>query len=116
MAVSSYVCKETDLTENKCHVFTVNNRKILLIKTDKGIYATDHKCPHMGLPLTKSKVHEGEMECPFHRARFNIETGNVVQWANFPPVIVNALNRFRKEKPLMVYPVSMDDGRVSVTV
>ncbi len=113
--MSTYVCDESEIQAGKCNTFTVNGKKIVIVKTDNGLYATDNKCPHMGLPLTKAKVEGGEIECHFHRARFNIETGNVVQWASFPPVIVNAINAFKKEKPMVIYPVTIEDGKISVT-
>jgi len=27
-----------------------------------------------------------KIQCPLHRARFDIRTGEVIDWANFPPV------------------------------
>ena len=52
-------------------------------------------------------------QCPLHRARFDIRTGKVCEWANFPPGI-QLLNVVRSEKALKTYKVSVKDGEVRV--
>ena len=65
-------------------------------------------------PLKKGKIIDGcKIQCPFHRARFDIRTGEVVDWANFPPGI-QLVNTIRKEKALQTYPVSVENGKVLV--
>ena len=51
---------------------------------------------------------------PGNRARFDIATGAVVRWANFPPGI-QLLNAVRGEKALQTFPVAVRDGKVEVT-
>jgi 3-phenylpropionate/trans-cinnamate dioxygenase ferredoxin subunit len=48
-----------------------------------------------------------------HRARFDIRTGEVIDWANFPPG-VQLLNVVRGEKALKTYPVSVKSGKVRI--
>jgi 3-phenylpropionate/trans-cinnamate dioxygenase ferredoxin subunit len=55
------------------------------------------------------------VQCPFHKARFDIRTGEVIDWANFPPGI-QLLNALRGEKALKTYKVSVRDGEVRVSV
>ena len=55
------------------------------------------------------------MQCPLHRARFDIRTGAVLDWANFPPGI-QLLNVVRGEKALQTYKVSVKSGQVRVSV
>ena len=50
-----------------------------------------------------------------HRARFDVRTGAVVQWANFPPGI-QMLNAVRGEQSLQTYPVRVADGQVMIDV
>ena len=56
-----------------------------------------------------------ELECPFHRARFDVRTGEVIEWANFP-IGVQLLNLVRKEKALKTFPVTVQEGKVFVEV
>ncbi len=93
---------------------TVDDRRILLVRRDDGVYATAARCPHMGLPLEKGSLTEaGEIRCKFHHARFDPKDGHVCQWANFPPG-VQLLNVIRKPKPLETYPCKVEDGQVWV--
>jgi 3-phenylpropionate/trans-cinnamate dioxygenase ferredoxin subunit len=50
-----------------------------------------------------------------HRARFDIRTGEVIDWANFPPGI-QLLNVVRGEKALKTYTISVlkDDVRIKL--
>ena len=45
----------------------------------------------------------------------DIKTGEVVEWANFPPGI-QLLNVVRGEKALKTYPVVVENGEVKVRV
>jgi 3-phenylpropionate/trans-cinnamate dioxygenase ferredoxin subunit len=64
--------------------------------------------------LSRGKIVDGcKIQCPLHRARFDIRTGEVIDWANFPPGI-QLLNVVRSEKALKTYPVSVKSGAVRV--
>lgn len=115
--MSEYVCKVSELVEGKCNTFSIAGQKLNLIKNEKGIFAFENKCPHMGLPLSKAKVSDETVQCSFHHAKFNFETGEVEEWASFPPIIVNAINAFRKPKSLKTFAVTVsEDEDVSVEI
>ena len=62
----------------------------------------------------KGKIVEDKcVQCPLHRARFDIRTGEVTEWANFPPG-VQLLNVVRGEKALETWPVTEEDGHLFV--
>ena len=56
-----------------------------------------------------------KVKLPPGQARFDIRTGEVIDWANFPPGI-QLLNVLRGEKALKTYKVSVRDGEVRVSV
>jgi len=65
-------------------------------------------------PLARGKIVDGcRIRCPFHRAQFDIRSGEVVEWANFPPG-VQLLNVVRGEKALKTYPVTIVKGEVRI--
>lgn len=110
------VCKESELQAGKPFACTLENENILVFKLDDGFYATQSNCTHLFLPLKKGKIIDGcKLQCPFHRAQFDIKTGEVVKWANFPPGI-QLVNTLRKEKALKTYAVSSENGEVFVEV
>lgn len=110
------VCRESEIETGKPYASTIQGENILVFKLDDGFYATQSNCTHLFLPLKKGKIIDGcKLQCPFHRAQFDIKTGDVVKWANFPPGI-QLVNTLRKEKALKTYAVSLENGEVFVEV
>lgn len=110
------VCKVDELATGKMKPFTVGDQKIVLYHLEDGFYATQANCTHVFAPLAKGKLLDGcKVQCPFHRARFDIRTGEVIDWANFPPGI-QVLNFVRGEKALRTFKVKVERGEVKVEV
>ena len=108
------VCQENDLAVGDKTTIKVNDEEIIVYRLDDGFYATQAKCTHLFKNMSKGKVVDDcKIQCPLHRARFDIRTGEVVDWANFPPG-VQLLNAVRKQKALKTYPVKIEDGEVFV--
>jgi 3-phenylpropionate/trans-cinnamate dioxygenase ferredoxin component len=110
------VCKASELPVGSMKAFSAGNARIVLYHLEDGFFATQASCTHVFAPLAKGRIVDGcQVRCPFHRARFDIRTGRVVEWANFPPG-VQLLNVLRSEKALKTYKVSVIKGDVRVTV
>lgn len=110
------LCNDDELSVGELKAYKVGETKIVLYRLDDGYYATQHSCTHVFAPLARGRiVEECQVQCPFHRARFDIRTGEVEQWANFPPG-VQLLNAVRGEKALKTYPVTVEKGQVQVEV
>ena len=108
------VCHEDDLPVGGMKAVRLGDKGVVVYRLEDGFYATQASCTHMFAPLSRGKVVEGcQVRCPLHRARFDIRTGEVVEWANFPPG-VQLLNALRREKALKTYPVSVVKGEVRV--
>ena len=113
MAIHS-VCRVDELPQGQMKGFTIAGEKIALYHLEDAFHATQASCTHVFAPLVKGKIVDGcKVQCPFHRARFNIRTGEVIDWANFPPGI-QLLNVVRGEKALRTYKVSIDSGQVRI--
>lgn len=98
------------------HTQVVEGTPIVVYRLSDGYYATQARCPHLRGPLANGEVIDDRViQCPFHRARFDIRSGEVVKWANFPPGI-QVLNPIRQSKPLVTYPVTEEDGRLYVEI
>jgi 3-phenylpropionate/trans-cinnamate dioxygenase ferredoxin subunit len=117
IAMARYpLCPATEIPEGQMKRFKVNGAKVLVYHLTDGFYATQSNCTHTFGPLQRGKIIDGcKIQCPLHRACFDVRTGEVVQWANFPPGI-QVLNILRKEKALKTYPVTVDNEQVFVDV
>ena len=110
------VCSEDEIPLNDKKAVIVNGEKILVFHLEDGFFATQNKCTHLVMPLRKGKIIDGnKIQCPFHRARFDIRTGEVIDWANFPPGI-QLLNVIRGKKALKTYKVNVDAGKVMIDI
>ena len=110
------VCRVDDLKPGQMKAFSVAGVNLVIYHLDDGFHATQSKCTHTFAPLARGKIIDGcKVQCPLHRARFDIKTGAVVDWANFPPGI-QLLNFVRGEKALQTYKVSVKGGEVRVNL
>ena len=113
--MTSYVvCKEGEVPVGSSKPIKVGGETVLLFHLEDGYYATQSNCTHLFMPLKKGKILDGcRVQCPFHRAEFDIKSGEVERWACFPPGI-QVVNTLRKEKALKTFPVEVKDGDVYV--
>ncbi len=110
------VCTEADLAIGQQLPVEAGGVKLLLFRLEDGFHATQSNCTHLFMPLKKGKIIDGcKIQCPFHRAQFDIRSGEVTKWADFPPGI-QLINTVRKEKALQTYAVSIADGKVLVEI
>jgi len=52
---------------------------LLLVHTDKGVFATEDRCPHMSAPLSIGVLDGCIIQCPLHEGRFDLESGDPAQ-------------------------------------
>ncbi len=110
------ICNEDEIPVGEKKPFAVGEEEVLVFHLEEGFFATQSKCTHLFWPLKNGKMkNQYELECPFHRARFDVRTGEVIEWANFP-IGVQLLNLVRKEKALKTFPVTVQEGKVFVEV
>ncbi|GJD61282.1 apoptosis inducing factor family protein [Methylobacterium frigidaeris] len=90
-----------DLPEGAMLEGTLGEDKVLLLRRDGQVRAIGARCTHLGAPLAKGIVADGEVRCPWHHARFSLETGEAVGAPAFDP--------------LPCYRAEERDGRITVT-
>ena len=108
--------KTTDIPEGESSLIQAGEHAVLMFHLSDGFFATQPKCTHVFAPLKSGKILKDKcVQCPFHRARFDIRTGEVVDWANFPPGI-QLLNVVRGEKKLKTWPVEVEGDQLFIVV
>jgi nitrite reductase/ring-hydroxylating ferredoxin subunit len=96
-----HAAKVSDVPNFGKKAVTVNGREILLINIKGQIFACENECPHQGSPLQAGIVKDGHLSCPRHGYRFDLKTGNCL---DFP------------EYTLRIYPVELQGDDIMVTV
>jgi nitrite reductase/ring-hydroxylating ferredoxin subunit len=64
-----------DIPPGQAKKIRVGDKDIALFNTDGGIRAIEDSCPHRGGPLSEGELIGQEVVCPWHGARFNVNTG-----------------------------------------
>lgn len=77
--------------------------KILLVKTEYGIFALQNICPHQSRELVDAEIVGDQLRCIHHQVTIDLPTGNLSYTAGFTGL-----------KAVQTYPVRIFDGQVEV--
>lgn len=83
------IAKVTDLQDGEMKEIELAGIKILLSRLEGKFYAIGGECSHYGGPLAEGVLCGEHVTCPWHQARFNVKTGDLVD----PPAL-DAMTRF----------------------
>ena len=72
------VSKVGDLAEGGKTVVEVDERVVALFHVGGEFFALDDVCTHDGGPLAEGELHDHEITCPRHGARFDIRDGRAL--------------------------------------
>ncbi len=112
---------------------------ILLVHTDRGVFATDDRCPHMSAPLSIGVLDGCIVQCPLHEGRFDLDSGDPAQmpttggldpdgvyhptWSQAgrdpkvdPPGTKAEARRLTRVRRFRYYPVRIVDDRIEVAL
>lgn len=106
--------------------------RVLIVRDGENAYALGALCSHMrlplgsfpGAPIKPEPLRDGCVTCPFHGAKFDVETGNVVRqpWSsefnNDHPFFGRIQSKLipwpKKAETQQTYPTKVEDGRIMV--
>lgn len=96
---------------------TVDGTKLLASRVDGQVKAVIDKCTHLGMPMRKGKFDGRVVTCPFHGSRFDIATGENLDWvsgvmgAKMPKWVCKVIEMGKQPAPLTTLKVEeRDDG------
>jgi nitrite reductase/ring-hydroxylating ferredoxin subunit len=128
-----------DLPPGAMRRLTFDELDVLLAHTERGIVATDDRCPHMSAPLSIGSLEGCVVGCPLHNGRFDLASGDPVQmpttgglwpdgryepvWSppgkepkEDPPGPKAEARRLTRVRRLRYYPVRIVDGTIEVAI
>jgi toluene monooxygenase system ferredoxin subunit len=66
---------ESELWLGELRQVRLQGGKVLLLRTDEGVFAYEDRCPHLGLPLSVGTLEGHTLTCPAHHFQFDATTG-----------------------------------------
>ncbi|MGE5685092.1 MAG: Rieske (2Fe-2S) protein [Nitrososphaerota archaeon] len=97
------VGKTSEVQDGKLMHITAGGREIVVTKLDGNYYAMDNVCTHAGADLHEGELNNNELTCPWHGAKWDIKTGNLI---SFP----------QKLKPLQSHKISIEKDTLYVEI
>lgn len=73
------IARFTDIPEGTMKHVEVEDHELLLANVEGKVYAIDDRCGHMSTPLSMGTLKGNIVECPLHRAQFDVITGKKVR-------------------------------------
>ena len=127
------------LPEGALRRVTVDDLDVLLAHTERGLVATDDRCPHMSAPLSIGELDGCIVHCPLHEGRFDLASGDPAQmpttggldpdgvyhptWSPAgrdpkadPPGKKAEARRLTRVRRFRYYPVRVRDGAIEVAL
>ena len=92
------VCSADDVEKDDMRAFRSDKLIICVYNTDKGFFATDGRCTHENVLLSRGMLLGTVVECPLHQGRFDVTSGKALS----APACID----------LKTYPIEVRDGEV----
>jgi len=94
------VLAASELVDGTPVAVDVDGVPVVLVAQDGAVRAVGGTCPHQGAPMGEGWLHRGELVCPWHGSRFDLDTGEPAQGPS--------------TAPLPCFDARLTDGRVEV--
>lgn len=92
-------CRATDVAPESARVVDVGERRVLIVHSAGRFFASDPRCPHLGVSLENGEVNGGTVRCRAHGYKLDLATGDCIS---------------EKDLRLDVYRAELRDGWVWV--
>jgi toluene monooxygenase system ferredoxin subunit len=69
------VLAERGLWVGEMRQVVVGSRRVLVLRTERGVYACEDRCPHLGVPLSRGTLEGETLTCSAHHYQFDASTG-----------------------------------------
>ncbi len=94
------VAKIEEISNQSCKLIDIDDTPIAVFNLDGEFCAIKDDCPHQHLPIADGLIENCNITCPYHGARFNLKTGQLLA----PPACEN----------LTTYPTRVVDGIIEI--
>ena len=85
------VLAENELAEGTIRRVLVGGAGVALMRTAKGVFALEDRCPHAGGPLSDGAIRGDKIACSWHGWSFHCDTGGCDLFAGTPSATPRAV-------------------------
>jgi len=78
------IARVEDIPIGRIKPFEIDNFRFLVAHTESGFYAVINECSHDSAEISNGHLHDDQITCLRHGARFDLKTGAVTA----PPAVV----------------------------
>ncbi len=79
----TYCCDSSDLNSNISFATRVHDIDILIVRTEKGLFAIENRCPHQSRPLDRGLIEGDTIACMLHNVKISLTSGVVLDDRGF---------------------------------
>ena len=72
------VAAASEIPPGKAKLVEAEGLRVALFNVGGSFYAIDNACSHVGGSLAEGSLEGEQVECPWHGARFDVKTGQVL--------------------------------------
>lgn len=76
------VMKLSELWTGELRTIEIDGARVLLLRTDDGVFAYEDRCPHLGVPLSKGSLDGCTLTCNAHQYQYDARTGQGINPKN----------------------------------
>jgi len=96
------VASTDELKTDQMKLIHVNDKRIVIARTEKGYVAFDDHCTHRGGSLAGGAMICGTVQCPWHGSQFSVNDGSVKAGP--------------AKTPIVTYPLREENGKLFLTL
>jgi 3-phenylpropionate/trans-cinnamate dioxygenase ferredoxin subunit len=102
------------LADGQMKAVELDGHELLVARAGDTFYVADARCPHMGGHLADGTLEGTIITCPKHHSQFDLSDGRVVRWTDWKGAVLSVAELLRHPRPLRVFEVTVEDGKVMV--
>ncbi len=116
----------TDFADGGLTAVETSGHRLIVERKGNEVHAARNRCPHLGFSLTRGpgglRYEDGVVQCPWHNSRFNVCTGENLDWVTgfagrqVPHWSRRMVALGRKPRGLDTLSAAVRDGDVYVTI
>jgi nitrite reductase/ring-hydroxylating ferredoxin subunit len=74
------VARSKQVREGELLEVKAKGTSVLLTRVNGEVHAVENRCPHLGLSMSRGRVEDGVLRCPWHGSTFDVCSGRNLDW------------------------------------